>query len=396
MIETSIIVKQGRGAVSLFFARIGVSAVCGPLAFAFNAMMVEVYHYAATDLSLVRIFASIIALSMPLLLGLWVDRGMGKERLSFLLFSGCFFWGVFSIELGLFGWILAVGMLGAYASLGDMALARAIPNLFEKHDYQRVNAYLLMAGSLVAASGAAIAGSVISFAGFEKFAVAGVVLTALAGVFFAFWGYVPIAQTTSSATRTGFWQGAKLALGNRDIRLLLLHGAMAIITFTIVDMLLYLFLSRIVGLSLSAIAIVISIRILIGAFSPALAARRYGWLRLGSLLFLLSFASGAAWMLFGAMGANLSLVSAALIVAVPAALSALFNVHAASFRQLIIPPELQAQTIAVTRALMFAAMPLAGGLVFLFGDLAPLTWLFIAAGCFQMAAAPMLLFLRNR
>ncbi len=383
--------KPLAGFYSLRFA---ISFLAGTLGFVFNVVMVEVSHFSPADLSWVRAIGSTITIVFPILAGNFVDNRISINRLAFLIFLGVLFWFPALMQLSPIGWAFTIGFLGAYASIGDMLIARSIPALFEKSDYQRVTALLFLVGALTVSIAAIIAGQVIEYLNVATLVFFGVTIT-LTMALVTFVSFDEDKELNSvSSEKTNLFAGFKIILGDQQMRVMLTYGCVSIITFTAVDTLLYIFLSEIARLSTSSIAFVISIRAFAGALAPSLAMSRTTE-RFREVFFGLAIFGGISWLLIGLLGQHLNLLLVVIIVTVPAITSSLFNVFAATFRQIVIPIEMQARSMAATRAIMWSSMPLSGLLIHFLAEVVTLEQIFIGAGALQILGSTILLAIRK-
>ena len=380
----------------LFLTRLAISFLVGALGFSFNAIMVEINQFSAANLSLVRTAASVITIVIPIWLGSFIDSGVSSQKTSFIVFVGAFFWIAVHIPINLVGWATIIGFLGAYSSIGDMLLARSIPIVFKREHYQKATAALFATGALVSAFTVIGTGQVIEYLGYKKFAYIGVGVSFLTAIV--------IFLVTRSRSEYSFpimdrkspnmFEGFRISIQNRDIRILLIYSFISVITFTAVETLLFIFLSNIIGLSVSTIAIVYSARALTSAFAP-IAAINKTISNFGVIFFFLSVVGAATWIIFGMFWEMLNIPMLIVLVSLPAATSALFNVFAATFRQIVIPAEFQGQSMAATRAIMWSSMPLSGLFIFYLSSNLDINHIFIIVGAVQLLGSALLLKLRN-
>ena len=314
--------------------------------------------------------ASVAWAAWPLIglpVGVWVDRlprrpllvGADLVRLV-LIGSVPLAWALGSLTIVQ---LLAVAALaGAASVVFELTFTAAIPDVVKAHDLADANGRLELTGSTSRLTGPGIAGGVIALVGAPAALVCDVVSFALSALLL---GTGPAlhrrdVQVDRRPFLTEIREGVVALRHYRPVFHATFAAAVSNFAFAVGQGVFFVFAYRTVGLTPAVVGLTLTLGSIGNVAGAAVAPRLSRRLGTGPALVVSTLVEGSAILIapLGTFGTPVLFIAAA--IAVRNFANPLWNVTAATMRQVLVPAALQGRVTAAARAIGMSVMPLGG------------------------------------
>lgn len=319
--------------------------------------------------------------------GVWVDRlprrpllvGADLIRLA-LIASIPLAWAFGSLTLAQL--LVVAALAGACSVVFELTFTAAIPDVVKPYDLADANGRLELTGSTSRLTGPGIAGGVISLVGAPAALVSDVVSFALSA---ALLGTGPtLARRGAMRERQPFVaeirEGIVALRHHWPVFRATFAAAISNFAFAMGQGVFFVYAYRTVDLSPGLVGLALTLGSIGNVAGAAVAPRLGRLLGTGPSLIVSTFFEGSAILLapLGVIGAPILCIAAA--IALRNFSNPLWNVTAATMRQVLVPAELQGRVTAAARAIGMSVMPVGGILGGAIAATASPAWALVAAG----------------
>jgi MFS family permease len=273
-----------------------------------------------------------------------------------------------SVPLAWWAGVLSLGQLFAVAAVTgvgtvffDVAYQSYLPDLIDRADLVAGNSRLQSTASAAGVVGPALAGFLIQLAGSAK-AVAADASSYAVSVLTLLWIRRP--ESVRSRRRAFFQElaaGVRLVVGHPSIRLIVAATATSNLGSYGIAAVYLLFAYRRLHLSPTTVGEVEAIGSAAAVAGAVLASRLASWLGLGRVLVLSMAVGGLAGLLIPLATLAVPVVFLALAGLGQAAFT-VYNINQVSYRQALVPVELQGRLNATVRTAVWGTLPLGSAL----------------------------------
>lgn len=239
----------------------------------------------------------------------------------------------------------------------DISHAAFVPRLFAKNELLYRNGQIHAFTKILAMGAAVLGGGVLSKV--HHFWAMALVLSFLLISTISLY-YLPNLKSNSThvVTKEGMLAGFKNVISSDALSKLVLFGGISNLFSSMIETILYIYLSKNLSISVFGIGLIFTLRTLSSACIPIVVTKYTDKFQLKYLLFVISSVKGLVWIALGATTYMKSSVLVCLFLCFISAGEAVFNLTAMSFRQSVVPLETQGESLVAIRYFMWLTLPI--------------------------------------
>lgn len=332
--------------------------------FFFTFMIATEFEYGELEVSIVAFLSYFPFLLVGLKSGVWADRIQPKRIVKFglLIYSASILISSSTLyHNNYYLHVIGIGvsnlMLGCVSLVFSNTISAAVPRLFSKSDWKNANAKLLFYRNIGLMGGPALAGVILDTSLPIYFIYFVLIICVISG-FLSKNISVNDDLLESEHLDTSVILGLKETLNNKVLRKMIVHGAFSNFMTAMIEVSIYLLFTRIYGLDPSTVGFLFLAKKLGGVAGTKSLSFIPKSIEPKNLLIILSFFSGLLWIIIGTLQINqITATIIGISLFLLGAISSVFNIFMATFRQNVVDIKEQGRTLSGIRFLLFCSFP---------------------------------------